>query len=380
MKVFIIGGPTDRGTDSSEQARRKLCRSIGRSLANAGHALVLCSPFPNAADIEVLHGAASTIRGRSMEIEFHFPDDDEVRVNVEDVVDRLKLRRVHRIPHAPWQNDTEDARRYAWLLCQLRALDSSNVTIAVGGHVDGSADMLLQVADGKRKPVLPLPLLGGAAKLSYERRRYELEDKLGRDFIKLQNKDVEDSLESMIEAVTVGVDSALDKPSNEKVFISYPRARQAEADHVETLLRRRNISVFRDENDFGAGHSVVERIREALFESSVFVALWSAEYACSPWCFDEFELALDRNSKKKMDLWIIRTDETRIVPTRARSLIYHTALTRLDLENRIIALIDERIRRFDGKAGMRLNAEVNATGVSGKEGRRSKKPEKRKKI
>ncbi|WP_193759860.1 toll/interleukin-1 receptor domain-containing protein [Burkholderia sp. USMB20] len=292
----------------------------------------------------MLHGAASAARGRSIEVEFHFPDDAKVRQSIENVVGQLKLENVHRIPHAPWQSDTEDGRRYAWLLSQLRALDSSNVTIAIGGHVDGSANMLLQVADGKRKHVLPFPVLGGAAKLSYERRRYELEDKLGLNFIKLQDHDVEDSLESMINAFAVGRDSVLDAPSNEKIFISYPRARQAEADHVETLLRRRNITVFRDESDFGAGHSVVERIREAVFEATVFIALWSAEYACSPWCFDEFELALDRHSQEKMDLWIIRTDETRIVPTRARDLIYHTALTRQDLESRVIALIDGRIR------------------------------------
>jgi hypothetical protein len=63
---------------------------------------------------------------------------------------------------------------------------------------------------------------------------------------------------------------------------SYARERQADADHVEILLRRRKLGVFSDESDFGAGHIIPNAIREAIFGADVFVAIRSAEYACRP--------------------------------------------------------------------------------------------------
>jgi len=41
-----------------------------------------------------------------------------------------------------------------------------------------------------------------------------------------------------------------------RFFISYPRTRPAEADYVETVLRRQNMLVFRDETDFSARHEI----------------------------------------------------------------------------------------------------------------------------
>ncbi|RBN36059.1 hypothetical protein DMN50_37435, partial [Priestia megaterium] len=71
------------------------------------------------------------------------------------------------------------------------------------------------------------------------------------------------------------------------------------------LLRRRNLQVFRDESKFGAGHAIPTLIEEAIYGANIFIAVWCTEYACSPWCFDEFELALDRADAEKIELWII---------------------------------------------------------------------------
>ena len=127
--------------------------------------------------------------------------------------------------------------------------------------------------------------------------------------------------------------------SSPSFFISYARERQADADHVEILLRRRKLRVFRDESDFGAGHIIPNAIREAIFGANVFIALWSAEYACSPWCFDELELALDRHAEATLDLWLLRIDKTRVVPLRARNLIYYDCETRNSLEGRVLELL-----------------------------------------
>lgn len=50
-----------------------------------------------------------------------------------------------------------------WLLCQLEALDSCHCIIAIGGKTNGSANMLLRFAEGKRKMIVPLIWAGGAA-------------------------------------------------------------------------------------------------------------------------------------------------------------------------------------------------------------------------
>ncbi len=126
-------------------------------------------------------------------------------------------------------------------------------------------------------------------------------------------------------------------------FISYPRARPGEADHIEALLRCRNLEVFRDESNFGAGHAIPKQIEEAIYAANVFIAVWCAEYACSPWCFDEFELALNRLDSGKIKLWIICTDGTRIVPTRARNLHYYTVSSRQEIEGRILNLLESEI-------------------------------------
>ncbi|RBN36039.1 hypothetical protein DMN50_37535, partial [Priestia megaterium] len=68
---------------------------------------------------------------------------------------------------------------YAWLLCQLQALESCQTIIAIGGKLDGSANMLLLLAESKRKKILPLSFLGGAAEQSFYRKRYELQDIFG---------------------------------------------------------------------------------------------------------------------------------------------------------------------------------------------------------
>lgn len=125
-------------------------------------------------------------------------------------------------------------------------------------------------------------------------------------------------------------------------FISYARKRPYEADFIENLLRRRKCEVFRDDSDFGAGHQVQNEIKEHLYRANVFIAVWCQEYACSPWCYDEFDDALERQKNNDMDIWLICVDDTRIVPKGARELLAHTAKTRAEVEGTILKLLYAR--------------------------------------
>jgi len=199
--------------------------------------------------------------------------------------------------------------------------------------------MLLLLAEGKRKAVLPLPFMGGAAKQAFDRCRYELEDRLGSRFSELQDESVAKNAGEFAVILADAKTTSTVHGSSPSFFISYARERQADADHVEILLRRRKLRVFRDESDFGAGHIIPNAIREAIFGADVFIAIWSAEYACSPWCFDELELALDRHAEGVLDLWLLRIDKTRLVPLRARDLIYYDCETRNSLEGKVLELL-----------------------------------------
>jgi hypothetical protein len=348
MRVFVIGGTTVHSTNPGYRAEQetleKLCCEIGRCLARANqHVAVLCSPFGDSADYQVLRGLAEA-SSTTTTVEMHFPDSPEVRARLETVAHGLALASVVPRTYYPPQSDTPEARQYAWLLCQLAALDSSHVVIAVGGRLDGAANLLLWLAEGRQKPVLPIPLLGGAAGQAFHRRRYELEDKLGAGPLEaIHDRRRAGEMLALAERLAdSGPRQPLStgrRPRPSRFFVSYARARPAEADYVETLLRRRNHQVFRDDHDFDAGHEVPGQIREAIYAATVFIVLWCKEYACSPWCADEFQIALERHREGSLILWIIRTDETRIVPPAARPLLHYPGGSRAELEGSLHTLL-----------------------------------------
>lgn len=343
MKIFVIGGLT-----SSNAAAEHIVsagQAIGGSIARHGHSLVLCSPFEDAIDPHVLVGAvrqAQAMRRAPLPVEFVHVSTPEVERELSRLANALQVQLIL-IPQAP--PIEPEGLRYSWLLCQLSALESCHGLLAIGGRPAGSTDMLLRLAESKGKPMIPFPLLGGAAEQSYYRRRYELADKLGSAFEGLDHEDSLVDAAEHLSAVASRVPSTRSSspsgvsPLERRFFISYPRARACEADFVETILRRRGRVVFRDESDFGAGHAIPNEIREAIYASDVFIAIWCAEYACSPWCHDELNIALDRAEERGIALWIFCVDETRMVPPRARSLVSYSSRTRKELEGQVLQLL-----------------------------------------
>ena len=305
--------------------------------------MIICSPYPDSADYWVFSGFTQGSPKANSAIEIHFIDKLTVRNEITNLALCSKSVTIVKIPHPPPSNDEKESLIYAWLLCQLQALESCQAIITIGGKTSGAANMLLLLAEAKRKPITPFSFMGGAAGQSFHRKRYELEDRLGPEYVCLQDeKSIRRALElSETRFEPKAIRNSKSKPPN--FFISYPRARLSEADYIETLLRRRNIQVFRDKSDFGAGFDIPTKIKEAIYAADVFIAVYCAEYACSPWCYDELELALDRHGSGKLKLWIIRIDDTRIVPSRARSLLNYYARTREEIKGRISNLLKREL-------------------------------------
>lgn len=347
MRFFVIGGVAcdkiEPGFTEQSALLERTCHRLGGAIRAAGHAAILCSVFSGSADIDVLRGMASAVTDRPLDIDLHYPDGPDVRSRVEEVVRELHLIGLRRYPHPPPQADTQEAWAYAWLLCQLHALDECHVVVALGGKTDRTASLLLLLAEGRRKSILPATFLGGAAEQAYYRRRYELEDRFGEKLAILRTPDSIENIVQLAEQIATSGERNRRIAGPLRFFISYPRARPAEADHVEMILRRRNMMVYRDETEFGAGHEIPAEITEALHAADVFVALWCQEYACSPWCFDELEQALERRSRGKIELWMLCIDETRMVPRGARDLIRYSIRSREELEGRVLGLLDQLV-------------------------------------
>ncbi|MED2794119.1 toll/interleukin-1 receptor domain-containing protein [Bacillus wiedmannii] len=345
MRYFVIGGlvGSDFKCETEKKRFENTCVTIGQTLCDLGHSLIVCSPFKDSADYWVLQGFKRNNPKENQVVEFHFIDSDPVRAEIEKLEAKLHPLRIIKIPSPPPNIEDSKSNSYSWLLCQLQALESCQIIIAIGGKLGGSANMLLLLAESKRKQIIPLSFLAGAARESFLRRRYELADKFGDNYVFFQDETkIAESIK--LGEVSISYNSTTEKSLNSpNFFISYPRARPGEADYIETLIRRRNFQVFRDESDFGAGYAIPKQIEEAIYAADIFIAVWCAEYACSPWCFDELELALDRCETGKLKLWIICTDETRIVPVRARNLINYTVSTRDDIEGRILKLLEREI-------------------------------------
>lgn len=88
-----------------------------------------------------------------------------------------------------------------------------------------------------------------------------------------------------------------------------------------------------------AGHAIPGEIRNAIYGCDVFIAIWCKEYACSPWCYDELDIALDRHEGGGMALWVFCVDETRVVPPRARDLVAYSISSRQDLSGSVLELL-----------------------------------------
>jgi hypothetical protein len=348
MKVFIIGGLSAQTSEAAEHQEQQALLSasmerIGKDLVLHGHDLLVCSAFEGSADLAAVRGAATALeQNGGPAVEFHYPDSAGVREQIQTLCETLGLRRVERFAYFPLPaaEAPRQLSTHAWLLAQLAAMQRSHSILALGGKPSGSASLLLALAESQHKQILPLTFLGGAAADSFARLRYELQDRLGSGVsARLDATSAGDAV-LLLEQLTAERVTQATSGAGITFFISYPRTRPQEADFVEMVLRRRNFEVYRDERDFGAGRPLPGEIRENIHRATVFIAIWCREYACSPWCFDELQLALDRSEAGATTLWLLCVDDTRIVPPGARNLVSYPSKDREELERHLLILLD----------------------------------------
>ncbi|MCC8948176.1 toll/interleukin-1 receptor domain-containing protein [Bradyrhizobium sp. Arg62] len=349
MKIFVIGGatvPSDhQDYDGEVRILNASMERIGSDVVGMGHDLVACSPFSGSADLPAVRGAISALpqSGRAAaSIEIHCPAAADVLSVVAGLTGPPPYSDFRLLTHPVSAGENGKPNwEYTWLLSQLAALQASHAVVAIGGKQAGPANLLLSLAVTQSKPILPLAFLGGAAAQCLQTLRWPLDDLFKDRLASLYRHECVDFAMKLVEELAATKTAGRKQGDPPRFFISYPRDRPAEADYIETTLRRRSLDVFRDERDFGAGRDLPHEVVNYIERSNVFVVVWSKEYACSPWCYDELELALKRHKEGKTQLWIMCVDETRIVPPGARRLLNFPSRTREQIERHLLSLLEK---------------------------------------
>lgn len=342
MRLFIIGSIDSHHESLSDF--EVFCELLGQNLAKTPTTLILCSPYQDSCDAVIVSGIKRSVTVHSnFQLELHYPGTSENEDEWSKVlVDLDKSIRVTRFRHEAIADIEQGAMTYAWLFSQLQSSTNAHYILVIGGKLTGAANLLIQLAEAQHKEIIPLPKFGGIGEVFFNRTRYKLIDFWGNEnFSIIQNScDVEPLVAMLNSHQPYTVASQVNQSQVPlSFFISYAKARPAEADFVEMVLRRRNLDVMRDDTDFEPGENIPRAINEMIHKSTIFIALWCSEYACSPWCFDELNLALSTHTQEGHALWIFQLDKTRIIHPEARDLLFFPIVSREELEGKLLGLL-----------------------------------------
>lgn len=323
MRVFIIGGATDDSSDNYDW--KDYGKRIGFLLGQSEHKAVLCSSHNSSLDFHVLTGVSeSTCPDKKTTIVVHHPESPHISESWYKLANELSISE-------PEYNSYESPKflnekngeifdtnlmQRAYLLCQLQALNDSDVMIVVGGKAEGSAIMTISLAIKKGLPILPLPFFGGAARYAFDRESRRLTETFGQQIVeKFKNPN---QLETVFLPMLESIYNLNKSKKPLKIFISYAWSRAELADFIEALLRRRSdVELFRDEMDIKYGQNIRKSIDDEIITNcDIFIALWCCDYVQSPYCYDEIDMWITHRNHQ--NLYILQLDDTRPVWPKLR--------------------------------------------------------------
>lgn len=319
--IFLIGGVTgDTKHSEFEMSRLQLaCLALGKAIAIAGIRMIICSPFPDSADYFAITGFARTRLGGT--IQFHSPKHDGVIEKRRALVEILgeDCPRLDVWEHPGPENN--EAWPQAWLLCQLQALERADVLVAVGGKVSATANTILHLAEGRGLPVVPFSFLGGAAQRAFERCNWKrLHPSIDQEILQREDgveKVVDLANQLLLDAVSFENQTFI---SPLTFFISRAKEDALVADELAKYLRQTGMTVLLGEESIVANKMAQATIEHSILSCNIFIALWNKNYALSPWCYDELDIALRRQRVGQLSIWLFNLDDSLIVPKAARKL------------------------------------------------------------
>lgn len=326
--VFVIGGVTDETKHPAHELPRLqiACLELGRSLATAGVKMIVCSPFPDSADYYSVSAYAHS--GAGGVIEFHSPRHSDVDEKHKELLDILgdSAPKIVRFGHpgpelGPDIEENREAWRQAWLLSQLEAVERAEMVVAIGGRASRAANTLLHLAERQHIPILPFTFLSGAAQRAFARQDWTtihpaIDPKV------LAREDGVKEVIALANQLLTDVTLLDNRPVQhlQTLFVSRAHQDSSLSDLLCNYLQTAGFEVLTGDGAAGPSQLVPTSIEQAILKAGIFIVLWSARYALSPWCYDELMFALALKKKGHVAIWLFDLDGSAIVPTEARKL------------------------------------------------------------
>jgi nucleoside phosphorylase len=339
-KVFVIGGITGE-TEYSEYEQANLahaCTELGKAIAISGADLLICSQFPDSADI---HTAVAYSGNSGKNIHIHSPRHP---TSIEKLNELKKMLGKNSTNFVEWYYpgpDDEKSWSPAWLLCQLQALEVADIVVAIGGRVSNTTSTLLHIAEARRIPIVPFEFLGGAAKRAFKRIDW-LQTHPNIDVTMLSDKiGISKVMEIANKLIISNITNRPRIKQPKTFFVSRARL---DAEFSEVLchrLKESGLSPLLGDDQVRNDRMVQPAIEEAVLRSDVFIVLWSESYAKSRWCYDELDFALNRALSSDLQIWLFNLDGSDVVPVKARFLTEILARTPNALAEAAINLINQ---------------------------------------
>ena len=104
---------------------------------------------------------------------------------------------------------------------------------------------------------------------------------------------------------TITASSSTTISRNYDVFLSFTGCdtRKNFTDHLYTTLRAYGIRTFRDDEELEKGGDIASDLSRALEESTIFLIVFSKNYAYSKWCLNELVKIIEvKNQKERLVL------------------------------------------------------------------------------
>ena len=105
----------------------------------------------------------------------------------------------------------------------------------------------------------------------------------------------------MASSSTRRASSATSISRNYDVFLSFRGGdtRKNFTDHLYTTLTSYGIHTFKDDEELEKGGDIASDLLRAIEESTIFIIIFSKNYAYSRWCLNELVKIIERKSQKE---------------------------------------------------------------------------------
>jgi nucleoside phosphorylase len=340
-QAFIVGGKLDNTEHGKPDSGvlNTACYQIGMQLALAQIDLIACSPFDDSADYYAISGFASVAVGRK--IYLHYPQHEDVLKHKERLLNRLKGKKIEVIPFGHPSYNSPDEQGQAWSFSQLQALEQADAVIAIGGNLAKSANLTLRVAEVKKKMIIPFSFLKGISELVYRNTDWKaLYPSLDTSWLTS-----EAGIEKLPEIIRQMRLTEIKRQANkilitDKIFISRAKKDYIIASDLQYRLKQNGLNALLGDEAVGKEKSVIPAIDEYLNICKLHIILWSANFALSPWCYDELMVAIQRQQSGQSSILFFNIDGSAVIPSEARSLTQIAVNDAVNMVETVLQLVE----------------------------------------